>query len=161
MTTLEDVRERICAALETPDEDWVAHAVRVIVAHTNQARARKVYDITTPGGRIRAARELAGMPQESLAKRTRIPHRLLCQIEWGERELPLHKATGMAMSLGVSVPWLLAGGPEGGPRTHGSVLRAEPTPRALRNDEKAKRIAEARELAAQKNRVTQKAHTKS
>ena len=143
---LEDVRARICAALETPEDDWLAHAVRVIEAHQNMRRRAKIFDISTIGKRVRTGRSLAGMGQRDLARRVSLPQQTISDIERDRRAIPLPKIAGIAMSLGVKVAWLLTGEGPGGPRTHGSVLRAAPTPKARKQAQKAAQIAAAREL---------------
>lgn len=147
MSELEDARARICAALEQPEDDWIAHAVRVISAHRNQYRAQRIFDVSTDGGRVRAARCLAGMHQAELSRRVKLPQQTLSDIELDRRKIPLRKVAGLALSLGVKVPWLLGASLEGGPNPEGAVLRQELKPSEVRKRKKQRDMAAAREKA--------------
>lgn len=142
-----DAEERIRSALIDPEDDWVAHAVRVIESHYARERRRTVYDVTTLGDRIRTARALAGMTQRELAKRLSMTQYDISGIERSERALPIRKVPGLCISLGVSRPWLLGASAEGGPRAEGGVLRHRRTPREEARLRKVQRNREAHEKA--------------
>ena len=75
----------------------------------------------TCGGRVRTARELAGLSQEQLAAKVQLEGHALTQkavsrIESGARVVPDYEVPLLAGALNVSALWLLGIDPEGAPK---------------------------------------------
>ena len=120
--------ERVRAALPADFEgDPIAEAVRIITAWRQQHEApgQRVYDVSFIGGRIRCAREIAGLTQRQLALRWNETRFFVARVEKGHQALPVRKVPGLAMILGVSRDWLLMESDEGGPQARHLLLRKE------------------------------------
>lgn len=108
----------------------------------NQLRQVKLYDLTTIGGRLRCARECAGMRQSELGRRIGMPARSISAMELGRMYMPAVKVAGICMSLSIKRTWLLDGkGP--GPAAPYGILRSEQSPRQARATSRAKLRAAA------------------
>lgn len=147
-----EIEERIRVALVEPDDDWLAHAERAIGRGIKLDSWKKQYDITTLGGRIRAARELKGMSQADLAKRTGMSQHMVSRAENGVAHLSITKIPGLAISLGVKMPWLLGSSDEGGPNEARAELRKQRTGRQDRILKKRAKVAELRIEARKRNK---------
>lgn len=128
----------------------------------NQVRRLKLYDVSTLGGRLRCARELAGMRQYELARRVGMQAKQVSEMELERMPLPYVKVAGICMSLKVTRAWLLEGAEEGGPdRSRYGILRSGQTPRQLRETTKEKwrqeAIAEAKRRNALRTSLTSSA----
>jgi transcriptional regulator with XRE-family HTH domain len=166
----DDVRERICIALRLPDDapDWLEQAEHRLHAWwaVSERHSPTPIDLSTLGGRLKAAREITGLSQDRLAARMNIPcGAKIAMLEKGRADLPAEKLPGLCMCLGVSQAWLLGESEEGGPPVPREVLRAMHSPSWIRykrrqHDFARKRDAEGKvrlaalraELAAEKAR---------
>lgn len=118
----------------------------------NQLRHVKLYDVATIGGRLRCARECAGMRQSELGKRVGVKAKLVSQMELGRAPMPGVKVAGICMSLKVTAGWLLAGDMAGGPPSSAyGVLRSGQTPRQARATSRAKLQQQARAEVHRRN----------
>ncbi len=151
--TIEEVRRRLSAVLVEPEDDWLAHAERMIENYQSFLRKRTVYDITTLGGRLRAARQLAGMNQPTLARRVGMDQYDISGIERGTRKLPIHKIRPLCMSLGITQDWLLGKSEEGGPKVEAGILRHRLTPSQQHKLSQERKRREAAEEAKRLNAI--------
>jgi transcriptional regulator with XRE-family HTH domain len=146
----DEVRTRICAELDYHGEDWLDVACLHLQARMNQLRRLKLYDVSTIGGRLRCARECAGMRQYELARRVGMDRREISQMELERRPLPAVKVAGLCMSLKIKTTWLILGEGEG-PQAGYGILRKDQSPRQAKATTRAKWRAEALDEARRRN----------
>lgn len=155
-----DAEARIREALGSDQgEDWVQTACEFITAYLNDKKRRKEWDCSTVGKRIRTARELAGMSQEQFAFRIEAKQLHVSAWERGKADLPVRKLPGIAMSLGVTVAWLLMESEEGGPKLRNGILRKNQPLKLIRYMRQKAAIKAARAEATRQNELRQKALT--
>jgi transcriptional regulator with XRE-family HTH domain len=114
---LAEVRRMLCEAMGTdPDEPWwLEEALRRIWAHRGTEERKRVYDISTPGMRLRTAREIAGWTQNQLAARTDLHPLQVSNYETGNTHCPAETFSRLCRTLRVSERWVLGDSDEGGP----------------------------------------------
>lgn len=151
--TLDEVKERICAALVEPEDDWLAHAVRTIEGRINQTQKRRQYNTTSMGNRIRSARAILGMSQPQLAKRMGVNQYDVSAWELDKRAPPIWKIQPLCMCLQVDQEWLLKGDGGKAPKVEPGVLRKRLTPSAERQVKAVQLMTEARKKATALNQA--------
>lgn len=139
----DEIKRRICAELEYDGEGWLDRACVLLQAQVNSRRWAKVYDISTIGGRLRCARELAGMLQAELGRRVGIKQPYISKMERGLSPLPALKVAGICMSLSIRRDWLLMLSDEGGPQGRYGILRSGQSPKQAKETARARLRAEA------------------
>jgi transcriptional regulator with XRE-family HTH domain len=155
-----EVEARLRAAMDGYEgPDWLERACELIQTHIAMIQRRKEWDCSTIGKRIRTAREIAGMSQEQLALRLDVTQLELSGWERGKRDLPVRKLRGLAVSMGVSVEWLLMESDEGGPKVKNGLLRRNLPLKLVRYMRKKGQINAARAEAARINALRQKSLT--
>lgn len=133
--TLEEIRTRLIDAMALlPEEhaDWLQHAEAQLYAHRACLhRFKRMYDVSSVGGRIRTARVALGMSQEQLAIRMGpdIYQGDVSGWERGKRALPADKLRTLCAICGVSKEWVLGMSDDGGPGVPGEQLRKKVTRR--------------------------------
>lgn len=152
-----DVLTRLQDAIGYECEDVVDEACRLIVNHRALRERAKVIDISTIGGRIKAARAFAGISQAQLAVRWNVSKFWVMDLEKGRQDLPLHKVHSLCIITGVSQKWLLMESDEGGPVIRGYLLRKYISPAWAANERRKKAWAIARDEAAQREAIRKKA----
>lgn len=147
--TAGDIRRRILEALEEPErEDWLDEACRCIERWKNVARAKKTYDIDTIAHRLKAARTARGMSQRELAARVGTYQGTYARWERGHA-MPAKKLFPICMSLGISIHWLLNGGPDPCAEKLGifrKVLDGKKIERKLQKRKRAEVVKKIREM---------------
>ncbi len=118
--TLEEAKARLLEAMgpKVPADApwWFDEVLRRIWAHRGLVERHRTYDISTPGARIRTAREIAGWTQRQLAARAgKAYHQTLGAIERGEMDCPAAYFEKLCRVLRVSPAWVLGESEEGGP----------------------------------------------
>ena len=100
-----------------PIPDWLDEACARLIRFRNLLDRRRLFDVSTVGARIRAAREVKGYTQRQLAARLGYKHAAHIQ-EWERenRDVPARWFLRLAVAIGVKPEWLLHGGDVGGPR---------------------------------------------
>lgn len=166
--TLDQVRDRICTAMRIPSDapDWLERTEQALFGWWNWKEKTRMpaADISTVGGRIRIAREIVGISQESLAARTGHTGLQISAIERGKANLRSEKIPGLCLSLRISQDWLITGEGPGGPGVPGERMRAMASPeyiawvrrKAHREREKQKQAAVDEKLRQIRYEVAQK-----
>lgn len=148
MPTADDIRARICAELEYDGDDWLDVACDHIRKRLATIAFTKTYDTSTVGGRLKCARECAGLLQRELARRVKMTQLHISECERGKRELPAIKVPGICLSLAIKVPWLLIGEGDGGPKVAYRILRKDQSVKDLKKlkgyERQQAAVAEAR-----------------
>jgi transcriptional regulator with XRE-family HTH domain len=114
----DDIRQRLCAAMGGYEgDDWLERASAILEAEWRRKMQRRVYDISTVGARIRAARESLGMSQPQLAMRVSVHPMRVSGWERGTENVPAQKFAGLVTALrpACTRAWLLMDTDEGGP----------------------------------------------
>ncbi len=65
----DEVRQRLCRAMRYDGDDWLDRAEWLLDGEWRNRQKKTIYDVTTVGGRIRAARAAMGLSQEQLGIR--------------------------------------------------------------------------------------------
>lgn len=166
--TLEEVRDRICTAMRIASDtpDWLERTEEALFGWWNWKEKTRMpaADITTVGGRIRIAREIVGISQDSLAARTGHTGLQISAIERGKANLRSEKIPGLCLCLNIGQNWLITGEGPGGPGVPGERMRAMASPeyiewarrRTQRAREKAKQAAVDEQLRKIRYEVAQK-----
>jgi DNA-binding XRE family transcriptional regulator len=146
--SIEQIRARLCEAMGIAVEEiyWFEEATRRLEAHRGLEEKLKVYDISTPGKRLRTAREIAGWTQHQLAARTHLKGIQVSNYETGNTHCPAETFSRLCRTLRVSEAWVLGDSEEGGPPCPKSgVMRRQFIPNWTRwsHMEKAKVMAKA------------------
>lgn len=114
--TLEEAKRRLLEATGTGDVPWwFEEVLRRLWAYRGIVEKRRVYDISTPGMRLRTAREVAGWTLRQLGARTSTDFHALSEIERGERDCPAALFEKLCLTLRISPAWVLGDSEEGGP----------------------------------------------
>lgn len=121
--TAESIVAELRFALGKDHPDIVAEACRVISVYRGWVEGRKVYDISTTGKRIRAARKLAGMDVNEFARRMNLTKFDILRIEGGKRPIEANKLDAACRICGVSRAWMLMESEEGGPPARRCIFR--------------------------------------
>lgn len=121
-------------------------------------RGCRAYDLSTIGGRLRCARECAGMLQRDLARRVGMTQYAISNMELERRAMPATKLAGICQSLGVSERWMLMLSDEGGPKARHGILRSVQTPGQAKQAKRERAQAEGMELVRAR-RLARKALT--
>lgn len=149
--TIDEIRERICIALRVPLDtpDWLERCEHTLHGAWNwkEKRRGKPYDRTTLGGRVRMAREIAGLTQAQLAARLGVYKCNVWGWEHGTQDMPSEKLGPLCLIVGVSRPWMLGESEEGGPPLPVEVLRAAYAPSFLAYNRSQKQYAQKRDKA--------------
>ncbi len=121
---LEEVRARLCRAMRHHGDDWLDRAEHLLDGEWRQRQRRTVYDVTSVGGRIRAAREALGLSQEQLAIRLGIKQVRVSEWERGKANLDATMFVRLAGALSrvTTRAWLLMETDEGAPNVPLDVL---------------------------------------
>jgi transcriptional regulator with XRE-family HTH domain len=133
---------------DTPD--WLEKTEEALFGYLNWKEKRRLYpaDLSTVGGRIRCAREVVGISQESLAARIGLTGLQMSAIERGKANLRAEKIPGLCMALKISQGWLITGEGPGAPGVPGEVLRSMASPEYIRWVRRKKENAERKEKNA-------------
>lgn len=126
----DEVKRRLCRVMRYQEDDWLDRAERLLDAAWCQQQAKRIYDVSTVGYRIRAAREVMGMSQEQLALRMHVTGLTVGKWERGERNLKLEEARklGLVLRPVCSKEWLFMASDEGGPDVPVHVLAKKHDP---------------------------------
>ena len=144
---LDEVRQRIQDAMRYDEPDWLERAEKLLDAHWMQAQRRKVYDATTVGGRVKAARESLGLTQAQLALKLGVSERAMSCIEGGTRNLSMPEAQklGRILKPACSEAWLYMKTDEGGPQVALSVYYRKHSPKWWDKLQRQRQFARAKE----------------
>jgi transcriptional regulator with XRE-family HTH domain len=151
--TLEEARQRLIDAMALDAKHhagWLEIAEQKLVA----ARARenpfkRMWDVSTVGGRMLMAREVCGMSREQAAIRIGTSASMYGRWERGKANIPAMRFRTVCLVLGVRERWLLGETEEGGPPVPKEQLRRRVTRRwKERQDYLAARAKARKELAA-------------
>lgn len=121
---LDLVRQRLCRAMRYEGDDWLDRAEHLLDGEWRMRQRRTIYDVTTVGGRIRAAREAMGLSQEQLGIRIGVPQTLVSSWERGKADLPVRMLVKLSAALQrvTTRAWLVMESDEGGPKVPKDVL---------------------------------------
>ncbi len=121
---LDLVRQRLCLAMRYEGDDWLDRAEHLLDGEWRMRQRRTIYDVTTVGGRIRAAREAMGLSQEQLGIRLGVPQTLVSSWERGKVDLPVSMLVRLSSALQrvTTRAWLTMQTDEGGPNVPKDVL---------------------------------------
>lgn len=151
--TPEEIRDRICTAMRLPLDapDWLERTEEALFGWLNWCEKKRMppADLSTVGGRIRIAREVVGISQESLGARIGLLGVRVSNIERGKAALPAEKIPGLCLSLRISQQWLITGEGDGGPGVPGERLRAMASPQYLAWRRRKAQHAQQKEKQAQ------------
>jgi transcriptional regulator with XRE-family HTH domain len=133
---------------DTPD--WLERTEQALFGWWNWKEKKRLptADLSTVGGRIRIAREVVGLSQESLAARIGMTGLQLSAVERGKANLRSEKIPGLCLSLRISQDWLITGEGPGGPGVPGERMRSMASPEYIAWVREREQHAAVKEKAA-------------
>jgi len=151
--TDDEVKRRLCLAMRYDEDDWLDRAEHLLDGEWRQRQRRRIVDVTTVGGRIRAAREAMGLSQEQLSIRLGVPPIRISDWERGKRDLPVEMLVRLSAIVRpvTTRAWLVMESDEGAPQVPLDVLGKRHTRRGYEWLQKKRAWQKAKAEAERRN----------